>query len=233
MTGVAWRQHDDIKMTYRSTRMRTNLHTFSICPEARAAVRAALILLLALTPSRERAEASPKTVAKGVLGPMFLSDDSLTPSAILRIERIFTDHQRKGFFKIGILPMLIAEGVVLDVEKPAKLQESLERIPPSMKRNHASGTIELRRVTIQLRSEPQASLRVGRMRPVDGLRAWQLFDPVWRLGTNSVRAAQGELRLSEHGSTELRLNCESGVVLLTLFCPVPLKTQSTITAEQQ
>jgi hypothetical protein len=41
-------------------------------------------------------------------------DDFFKPVAALKIGRIFTDHRRLGFFRIKLLPVLVAEGVHLE-----------------------------------------------------------------------------------------------------------------------
>ena len=41
-------------------------------------------------------------------------DDFFKPVAAVKIERIFTDHRRLGFFHIQLLPVLVAEGVHLE-----------------------------------------------------------------------------------------------------------------------
>src|ERR1035441_3025171 len=41
-------------------------------------------------------------------------DDFFKPVAALKIGRIFTDHRRLGFFRIKLLPVLVAEGTHLE-----------------------------------------------------------------------------------------------------------------------
>lgn len=45
--------------------------------------------------------------------------------AKFRIGRIFTDYQRKGFLRIGVLPMLVAEDVTVEIHRPEALAELL------------------------------------------------------------------------------------------------------------
>jgi len=46
--------------------------------------------------------------------PVYLKSESL-PVAVFRANRIYHDHQRKGFFRIGGLPLLVLEGLSLEL----------------------------------------------------------------------------------------------------------------------
>lgn len=58
--------------------------------------------------------------------PIYLDDQVVM---VMSVERTRTDYQRKGFFKIGLLPILVAEGVTFEVQEPAKLTAALGRVP--------------------------------------------------------------------------------------------------------
>lgn len=52
--------------------------------------------------------------------------------AKFHIGRVFTDYQRKGFLRIGVLPILVAEDVTVEIHRPealADLLSSFQRWP--------------------------------------------------------------------------------------------------------
>jgi hypothetical protein len=50
--------------------------------------------------------------------PIFVREQP-RPVLIIRIDSIFKDYQRKGFFRIGLLPQWVAEGVTLEFRECA------------------------------------------------------------------------------------------------------------------
>ncbi len=166
--------------------------------------------------TRRAAEASQKLDAKGLIIPIFLSTNAGKPDATLRVDRLYTDCLRKGFFRIGVLPIIVGEGVSLEVDRPAQLQAALAKVPTVLNNRRVAGIIELRRIRIVIRGSAAGTLQVDRMRPKHDAKSWQLFDPIWQVGTNSIRAADGELRLGAQ-PTELLLNCLSGLLVIPLF----------------
>lgn len=44
---------------------------------------------------------------------------SLTPAATIEANRVFTDHRRMGFFKVRLIPLVVAEGVRLGIAPAA------------------------------------------------------------------------------------------------------------------
>ena len=62
--------------------------------------------------------------ARGVVAS-FYSGTERTPSVVVRVDSIFTDYERKGFFRIGVLPMGVMEGFDLEVRHPKSITNSL------------------------------------------------------------------------------------------------------------
>ena len=54
--------------------------------------------------------------ARGAQVPIF-SDDSSSLLAVLKIERLFTDRRRMGFFQVRLLPIRVAQGVSLEFKE--------------------------------------------------------------------------------------------------------------------
>jgi hypothetical protein len=50
-------------------------------------------------------------------------------SAVLRVDSISSEFQRRGFFRIGILPVLVVDGVVLEFRQLDDIGKILGRVP--------------------------------------------------------------------------------------------------------
>lgn len=48
--------------------------------------------------------------------------------AVLRVEHVFRDHERRGFFRIGLLPLLVGEGVRLEFRDAGVAARELDRV---------------------------------------------------------------------------------------------------------
>jgi len=70
---------------------------------------------------------STKLKAYGVVVPFYNVNDH-TPSVIVRADAVYTDHERKGFFRIGVLPLSVIEGVTFEIYRSESLKKSLEEI---------------------------------------------------------------------------------------------------------
>lgn len=153
-------------------------------------------LLLALLCIPAGAADSPLSGSRmaDVTMPFYLGAEQ-EPSAVLRAEKVFRDYQRRGFFRIGLLPMAVLEGVVIEVRHPAQIGASLGQLQQWLRRD-ATGCLELRRVRIVLDQTPARSLEAGCARPLpDG--AWQLLGGVrWEAGTNLLQAASATLQVT-------------------------------------
>ena len=66
---------------------------------------------------------SPVPITKVVV-PIYLKFES-EPVAIFRAERFSSDYQTEGFFRIGALPLTVAEDLSVELEDPARLPMAL------------------------------------------------------------------------------------------------------------
>lgn len=133
-----------------------------------------------------------------------------SPAAVVRINRIYTDHQRRGFFRIGLLPMLVAEDVRVEVFQPCEALDALQGAKKWLK-PASSQALEWRNVRFVFPQETAPRLEANKLRlSEDG--AWKLTDGVVvRWGTNETHRSEailqvtgtraGELFLA-HGGTE-------------------------------
>jgi hypothetical protein len=127
------------------------------------------------------------------------------PVAILRIANIFQDYERKGFLKIGVLPVEVMEGIDLDVVSPQEAANSLEAMRRWMK-SEGDTRIELRGLKLKFATSPARVVQAsqGHLGP-DG--CLQLLGGVTvTYGTNALHAARGSLHLTGQGAGQLILD---------------------------
>lgn len=137
---------------------------------------------------------SGRMKARGVVVPFFAGQEQ-TPSMIMRADRIYTDYERKGFFRIGILPIGVMEGVTFEILHPESATNSLAQLhrwlgPQAAKR------LEFRKVNFLPFAGSTNHLASGRVRFVPGGR-WELLDGVHLFsGTNQVEARHATLQVA-------------------------------------
>src|SRR5688500_8224936 len=66
--------------------------------------------------------------ARNATIPLFRQGES-KPYATVRFEVLKTDRQKRGFFKIGILPLVVIQGVDLEVAQAADLGVAFRELP--------------------------------------------------------------------------------------------------------
>lgn len=135
--------------------------------------------------------------ADGVVAP-FYDGIEQTPSMVMRADAIYTDYERKAFFRIGVLPLGVMEGVTFELRRPESLTNSLA----NMRRwvgAQAAKRFEFRKVNFLVFEGSTNRLESGRARFIsDG--SWELLDGVrFHSGTNQVAAPRATLQIAgEH-----------------------------------
>jgi hypothetical protein len=152
---------------------------------------------------------------RGMVIPIF-DKKAMTNLVVIRVERVYTAHERKGFFQIGLLPVEVLEGVTIQVTQPERLTNSMERIDRWMSPKK-SDCVELRDTRIEVGSQ---WLEAKRIRPGGG-GVWELLDGVaFNQGTNTIRSAQGRLQLAGLRAGEVTLVTETNRYYFSIPAPV-------------
>jgi hypothetical protein len=131
---------------------------------------------------------------RDIVIPIFIAPEQ-RPSAVLRVHRIYADYERRGFFRIGVLPIAVMEEVSFDVRQPDLAAKSLAELhrwigTPTAKH------LELRQVTFRVAAGVTNCLEVGRIRADPGGK-WQLLDGVcFKSGNKELQAAGGTLQVT-------------------------------------
>jgi hypothetical protein len=65
-----------------------------------------------------------RTQIKNAVIPICLDSDAKLV-AVVRARHIFSDYQRRGFFRIGVLPLLVIDGLDVEIRQPSRSMEAL------------------------------------------------------------------------------------------------------------
>jgi hypothetical protein len=130
----------------------------------------------------------------GLVVPFYVGMEH-EPSAVFQAKRFFRDYERKGFFKIGVLPIAVFEGVTVEVKHADSVSNSLAELRDWLGRDGAR-RVELRRVELLITSSPPCRVFSGRVRFLDNGQC-RLFEGVTMTrGTNEVSSGSAVLQLS-------------------------------------
>jgi hypothetical protein len=187
---------------------------------------AVLVLTLGANPMSVRmlaagerpAPSYQKPKARGVTIPYYHGEPPRL-GAMFRVERVFTDYQRKGFFRIGLLPFLAAEGVTMDVRDPAVMAESLGALRKWAGAGERKQLVELRRVRIVFPASLGRSVESGKIRLDDDGR-WTLEGGVAvALGSGRIEAARASLQVAGPDAGRLTWEADGRQLSLALLQP--------------
>lgn len=178
-----------------------------------------ILLICLLGPVGRLPGAGNNLEISGLTLPLY-APGSVEPSVLVKIDRVHKDYQRQGFFRIGALPILAADTVVVRVADTNHAMGLLAKLDVRLQQTGAAKAIEWRRVSFLFREETTARLQARRMRVAPG-EILELFDGQVRTSTNEVRFARARLHLSgeQKGRLTARTSPESPPVHLWLFSP--------------
>jgi hypothetical protein len=166
----------------------------------------ALLGWLCLSPVAAIPQVEPGTV-QDIAIPYYAKGQS-SPAAVVRIKRVFTDYQRRGFFRIGLLPTLVAEDVKVEVFEPGQVLAALQGAHKWLKPAAAGKALEWRRARFVFTGDKEPRLEAARVHlGEEGI--WRLSDGVvFRSGTNEMRQAAASLQIVGSNAGELQLSSQ-------------------------
>ena len=95
------------------------------------------------------------------------------PVAVLRIERLSTEYEKRGFFRVGLLPKVVFTGVAVELDSIERLPAALANLQRVIERSRQGHQWEMRLVRVTVRNGPANILAIGRVAP-EGSKAWRL-----------------------------------------------------------
>src|ERR1019366_4949309 len=117
------------------------------------------------------------------------------PVLRVRLDKVYTDYERKGFFRIGLLPIGVLEGVTFQVEHPDSVTNSLGQMYRWLGGKSAR-RLELRRVTFLVLGAVTNRLEAGRGRVVAEGKLDLLDGVSFVSGTTQMRAGRARLQIT-------------------------------------
>ena len=143
----------------------------------------------------------------GIIIPTILPGDN-TASSVLRIEKVSKGFQRRGFFRIGLLPMLMVEGVELEFRNWNRVSDTLAMVADVLNSYGYGSPIEIRRVALIVSGVDALKLQAAEVRiQEDG--NWLLLDVHLRTWRSDVHAPRGTLQTSGRHAGLLKLLTET------------------------
>ena len=100
--------------------------------------------------------------ARGMVAPVYLANHS-RPSAVLRIERVQRELERRGPFRIGLLPYASIDHAVIEILHPdasSSLAAALERLD---RFSSSSDRVRIRHIRIVVRGNEQRFVQAERI----------------------------------------------------------------------
>lgn len=127
------------------------------------------------------------------------------------------DRERRGFFKIGLLPVLVAEDVKLEVLEPGSLAETLAALPGLLHGGRKKLPIELRNFSLYFPANEAPRLSANLVKFADD-GTWRLSGKVqWWVATNRGQTQHAWLSVAGSRSGWLSLLRSNTPVQVDLF----------------
>lgn len=147
--------------------------------------------------------------------PVYLGANA-EPSLVLHVRELSGGYERRGFFRIGVLPVLVADGVTIEVRNETEAARALRRIPSSLAPHANRGLAELRHVTFQFRRSDRPTIEAGRIRLGSGPR-WSLEDVRVHLATGDLELRRAALAVTGAEAGRLTWDSEGRLQSLDLL----------------
>ncbi len=158
----------------------------------------------------------------------FYADQQLLPCAVLRADLIHVDYERKGFFRIGALPLLAVEArFQFEVRNPDLAATSFAKLQDwVMSQSHGTSRLELRQPVFVINALSTNRLECGRARAGrDG--KWELLDGVSLCaGTSRVHVERAFLQMNGADAGRIMLKRPSVARLSISFQPTSIRNYS-------
>ena len=142
------------------------------------------------------------------------------PAVIIKTDHIFSDYQRRGFFRIGALPLVVFDRLNIEIHNPRKLgaalQASSEHFVGGLRQRQA---VEGREFSLCFSSSDNPRLQAHRVR-LESESAWELEDGlVYRTEGGPIRFRRATLITRGAKAGNLILQTGTETIRLSLLSP--------------
>jgi hypothetical protein len=129
------------------------------------------VALIALLPFSGLAEKVQSVEARNITLGIY-SDDGSAMVALLKVARVFNENRRLGFFRVKLLPMVIAQGVRLEFAQPEPGTNWLAGFCANPAPMAKPGTrLEWREVSVRFPQDDRPRLQAAQLHPPAGTNA--------------------------------------------------------------
>jgi hypothetical protein len=155
---------------------------------------------------------------KGAVVPLYV-EASREPAAVIRVGSIRKDYERRGFFRIALLPLLVAEDVSVELRNLPGSSNLLAAVKTHLGRTERHAALELKRLTVMVAGDKEPRLKAGTVH-LQAEGRWSLRDGVdFIMDGKSVHAPQGDLAVTGPQAGLLMLQPGPAASAFNLFAP--------------
>ena len=127
-----------------------------------------------------------KRSARGVMVAVH-EPGAFKPAATLRVERVVVEREKRGVFRVALLPRLVLEGASFELREPAAASTCIQRLALDLRASEKKRPVEFRRLAMRAPGPAGWFLEAESGEPVNG-SAWMLKQVAWRDATGTVFA---------------------------------------------
>jgi hypothetical protein len=181
-----------------------------------------LLLLLLCTAAGVVSQGADRSSAllqtKGIALPLYVSGVS-KPVAVVRVASFRKEYARKGFFRIGALPVWIAEDLSIEILKPEHVANLSGNFDDVLRKLRADAAWQVRGFSVRHPSSVAPVLSAGAARPSSNGR-WELSDNM-RVGTLPGDTVSRRAYLTLRGANfgQLDFVVPAGAASFNIFAP--------------
>lgn len=166
---------------------------------------------------------SSRLNGKDLALPVYVTGEA-KPVAVLRLRQVGIEYQRRGFFRIGVLPILLGEEVTLELRLPAYARLALTAATNWFRPGEHYRAVEWRDFKMVVAGEKAPRLRAKQVQPMER-NALRLSDVVVRPAGNEskepISLVRAELGLIGSRAGRLYARGDAETALCDLFADPP------------
>lgn len=143
------------------------------------------------------------------------SHDSSMPTATVRARRVREEHQKRGFFKIGALPLVAIEELSIEILTTNALHEAFSDLPVKLRGERVSQLCEARGLELKFSHCPGAFVRATTAR-WDSPNSILLINGSLKRGAQIMGFKSGHLKLTPSATATMEFASANGLTRIRL-----------------
>lgn len=147
--------------------------------------------------------------ANGIITAFYDFSNS-APAIVFRANIIYTDYEHIGFFRIGVLPIVVIEDLTIELQRPESITEIITNMH-SWIGEQAANHLEIRKIRILVSNETTNYLQSGRAKFLSDYSCEFLDGVTVSAGNIQISAPSAKLQIS---------NKNAGLILFNTIPPI-------------